>query len=188
VGEDALNYSSNVIAEFLAKLTGVEWTFVSLREEVAGNASQKLLALRPKLVELINNAKSISGEMGGKGVKSISLWMEDGKVLRIALDEGGVIVVKHEFKADSEVARAISTLLSPKVIKCSNCGLDLKLAYNRCTSCLSILPFITDMCPFCGLDLAVKKCPSCNVSVYSDGSRVPLLFKKSYARFRRIEV
>ena len=77
---------------------------------------------------------------------------------------------------------------SPRSIKCSACSLDLKLAFDRCPSCLSIIPFTCNQCPFCGHELLVKKCPKCGTAIYSDGSKAPLFFKRSYAKFRRIEI
>ena len=183
-------YQAIVIADYLSKMSGIKWLCIRENEDaVFRGAPHTLHEVFPGLLDLIGKAWDILAKVeGGKQqLKSITLNTNDG-VLKVMPLENRMIIIKCDSKIDQELEKVITLLHTSRVIKCSVCSLDLKLAFDRCSSCLSILPFISQRCPYCGRDLAVKKCPKCGTSIYSDGSRAPLLFKKSYARFRRIEI
>jgi len=184
-------YQATIVADYLSKISGIKW--ICIREKAGDEALRGTLKIfhevLPRLLDLIEKARDILVEVEGekRQLKSVTLNASN-EVLKIMPLENRMIIIKCDPKIDREVEKVITLLHAPKIVKCSACNLDLKLAFNRCSSCLSILPFISQRCPYCGQDLAVKKCPKCGASIYSDGSRAPLLFKRSYAKFRRIEI
>ncbi len=183
-------YQANVIANYLSKISGIKWFCIredEIKNEVFGlppNALREVFSF-----DLLEKARGILAEVEveGQRLRSVTLNVDDG-VLKLASLNNRVIIIKCDSRIDQEMERIIALLHTLRDVKCSVCGLDLKLAFDRCPSCLSILPFISQRCPYCGQNLAVKKCPKCNTSIYPDGSKAPLFFKRSYARFRRIEL
>jgi len=180
------------VANYLSKISGVKWLCIKedeIENVVFGESPNALREAFSEVLSLLEKARNFLIKIEGENQKfrSVTLNVDDG-VLKIASLNSRMVIIKCDSRIDQEMERIIALLHASKSIKCSVCGLDLKLAFDRCPSCLSILPFISQRCPYCGQDLAVKKCPKCNTSIYSDGSKAPLLFKRSYARFRRIEV